>query len=112
MNGSSAFAAIMVSAKPICLMLFTISVLPKAISQEMFKYSKRANRFRVDGELELNEKKEKAVCILRETGKKEFSINDSGYEKFSEHIGHYPCVIIALTIYRSLLMAAKNGEDF
>jgi DNA replication and repair protein RecF len=31
----------------------------------------------------------------RETGKKEFSINDSGYEKFSEHIGRYPCVIIA-----------------
>ena len=51
--------------------------------------------FRVDGELELNDKKEKAVCILRETGKKEFSINDSGYEKFSEHIGRYPCVIIA-----------------
>ena len=49
----------------------------------------------MDGELELNEKKEKAVCILRETGKKEFSINDSGYEKFSEHIGRYPCVIIA-----------------
>lgn len=51
--------------------------------------------FRVDGELELNDKKEKAVCILRETGKKEFSINDAGYEKFSEHIGRYPCVIIA-----------------
>jgi DNA replication and repair protein RecF len=51
--------------------------------------------FRVDGELELNDKKEKAVCILRETGKKEFSINDSAYEKFSEHIGRYPCVIIA-----------------
>ena len=51
--------------------------------------------FRIDGELELNEKKEKAVCILRETGKKEFSVNDSGYERFSEHIGRYPCVIIA-----------------
>ena len=58
--------------------------------------------FRIDGELEINDKKglpagrqEKAVCILRETGKKEFSINDSGYEKFSEHIGRYPCVIIA-----------------
>jgi DNA replication and repair protein RecF len=51
--------------------------------------------FRIDGDLELNEKKEKAVCILRETGKKEFSVNDSGYEKFSEHIGRYPCVIIA-----------------
>lgn len=51
--------------------------------------------FRVDGDLAINEKKEKAVCILRETGKKEFSINDAGYEKFSEHIGRYPCVIIA-----------------
>ena len=51
--------------------------------------------FRVDGELEINEKKEKAVCILRETGKKEFSVNESAYEKFSEHIGRYPCVIIA-----------------
>lgn len=51
--------------------------------------------FRVDGELEVYDKKEKAVCILREMGKKEFSVNDSPYEKFSEHIGRYPCVIIA-----------------
>lgn len=51
--------------------------------------------FRIEGEMGLNEKKEKAVCILRETGKKEFSVNDSTYEKFAEHIGHYPCVIIA-----------------
>ena len=51
--------------------------------------------FRVDGELEANHKTEKAICILRETGKKEFLVNDSGYEKFSEHIGRYPCVIIA-----------------
>lgn len=51
--------------------------------------------FRVEGELELNDKKEKTVCILRETGKKEFSVNESLYEKFAEHIGRYPCVIIA-----------------
>ena len=51
--------------------------------------------FRVDGGMELRDKKEKAVCILRETGKKEFLVNDAGYEKFSEHIGRYPCVIIA-----------------
>ena len=51
--------------------------------------------FRIDGELELDSNKEKAVCILRETGKKEFSVNDGAYEKFSGHIGRYPCVIIA-----------------
>lgn len=53
------------------------------------------NGFRVEGNFFLNGKEEKAVCILRETGKKEFSVNDESYEKFSQHIGRYPCVIIA-----------------
>lgn len=51
--------------------------------------------FRLEGEFEIWGKPEKAICILRETGKKEFSINGQHYEKFSRHIGHYPCVIIA-----------------
>jgi len=51
--------------------------------------------FRVDGHFDLNDKEERAVCILRETGKKEFSINDDPYEKFSQHIGRYPLVMIA-----------------
>src|SRR5215203_631981 len=64
-------------------------------TRDMLNIQSGHQGFRVDAELELNNKKEKAVCILRETGKKEFSINDSAYEKFSEHIGRYPCVIIA-----------------
>ncbi len=51
--------------------------------------------FRVEGNVELFDKKEKAVCILRETGKKEFAVNDNQYDKFSQHIGRYPCVVIA-----------------
>jgi len=51
--------------------------------------------FRLEGQFEVWDKPEKAICILRETGKKEFSVNDQLYEKFSRHIGHYPCVIIA-----------------
>lgn len=51
--------------------------------------------FRIEGEFEIWHVAEKAICILRETGKKEFTINDQPYEKFSKHIGHYPCVIIA-----------------
>ncbi len=53
------------------------------------------NGFRLEGNFALQDKPEKAVCILRETGKKEFSINDQPYDKFSQHIGHYPCVVIA-----------------
>jgi DNA replication and repair protein RecF len=51
--------------------------------------------FRIEGDLKIWDNEEKATCILRETGKKEFSINSRLYERFSEHIGHYPCVIIA-----------------
>ena len=51
--------------------------------------------FRIEGYFEYNNKNEKATCILRETGRKEFALNDHYYEKFSRHIGHYPCVVIA-----------------
>jgi DNA replication and repair protein RecF len=51
--------------------------------------------FRLEGKFEIWDKLEKAICILRGTGKKEFFINDQPYEKFSKHIGHYPCVMIA-----------------
>lgn len=51
--------------------------------------------FRVEGEMEINDRSERVVCILRETGKKEFTVDDIPYEKFAKHIGRYPCVIIA-----------------
>jgi DNA replication and repair protein RecF len=51
--------------------------------------------FRIEGHFTVQDKPEKAVCVLRETGKKEFSINEQVYDKFSQHIGRYPCVIIA-----------------
>lgn len=51
--------------------------------------------FRIEGNFHLHGVAEKATCILRETGRKEFAINDQPYEKFSAHIGRYPCVVIA-----------------
>lgn len=35
------------------------------------------------------------VCIFRGVGKKELLLNDVLYTKFSEHIGKFPCVMIA-----------------
>jgi len=51
--------------------------------------------FRLEGNFLLQDKPEKAICILRETGKKEFQVNEQSYDKFSRHIGRYPCVVIA-----------------
>lgn len=54
-----------------------------------------AKGFRLEGNFELHQQTEKAVCILRETGKKEFLLNGTAYDKFSLHIGRYPGVVIA-----------------
>jgi DNA replication and repair protein RecF len=51
--------------------------------------------FRIEGRFVLQDKPETTTCIFRETGKKEFAVNGRPYDKFSPHIGHYPCVVIA-----------------
>jgi len=50
--------------------------------------------FRIEGAFDLGDQLKNVVCILRETGKKDFSVNNEPYEKFSAHIGKFPCVII------------------
>jgi DNA replication and repair protein RecF len=51
--------------------------------------------FRIEGRFSRNEEMLKAVCVLRENGKKEFQVNDQPYERFAQHIGQLPCVMIA-----------------
>ncbi|MFN8290718.1 MAG: DNA replication and repair protein RecF [Chitinophagaceae bacterium] len=51
--------------------------------------------FRIEGWFDRQGNEEQAVCILRESGKKVFTVNEQEYEKFSQHIGRYPCVMIA-----------------
>ena len=68
--------------------------------------------FRLEGHFRLNEKEEKAVCILRETGKKEFSVNDNFYTKFSKHIGRYPCVIIAPDDIQLIIGGSEERRKF
>jgi DNA replication and repair protein RecF len=51
--------------------------------------------FRIEGSFELNDKMRSALCIVRDTGRKEFSLDGDAYEKFALHVGRFPCVIIA-----------------
>ncbi len=68
--------------------------------------------FRLEGHLVLNEAGEKAVCILRETGKKEFSVNDEEYTRFSKHIGRYPCVVIAPDDVQLIIGGSEDRRKF
>ncbi|MFT4155545.1 DNA replication/repair protein RecF [Parafilimonas sp.] len=51
--------------------------------------------FRIDGRFEKAGENHKLVCILRENNRKEFSADEESYTKFSEHIGKFPCIMIA-----------------
>lgn len=53
--------------------------------------------FRLEGELQNGKKiqPQKIVCVYRSSLKKEFYLDDVAYEKFSHHIGKFPCVVIA-----------------
>ncbi len=70
---------------------FTKSYFSKS-DQQNVQYG--AAGFRIEGRIELDGRQQHAVCILRETGRKEFFVDDEAYEKFSAHIGRFPCVII------------------
>jgi DNA replication and repair protein RecF len=56
---------------------------------------KGAAGFRIAGEFDNDGRATPVACILRANGKKEFLADGLPYEKFSRHIGRFPCVIIA-----------------
>ena len=51
--------------------------------------------FRVAGNFLKQNEPADVVCVLRETGKKECSLNGRQYERFADHIGKFPCVLVA-----------------
>jgi DNA replication and repair protein RecF len=68
--------------------------------------------FRIEGNFRREDQKEKTVCILRENGKKEFLINDDPYDKFSRHIGRYPCVMIAPDDAQLIIGGSEERRKF
>ena len=51
--------------------------------------------FVVEGDYILNERNEKLICSLKKGQKKILKRNGKAYDKFSEHIGQFPLVIIS-----------------
>jgi DNA replication and repair protein RecF len=71
---------------------FTKSYFTRSDSQNILHGE---SGFRIEAHFTVQGEPLKVVCVLRETGRKEFSVNDDPYEKFATHIGKLPCVIIA-----------------
>ena len=71
--------------------------------------------FRIEGELHHeieSAKSQKIVCIYRATQKKEFYLDDIAYERFSHHIGKFPCVVIAPDDIGMITGASEERRKF
>ena len=51
--------------------------------------------FRIEGDFSKNGQSFQIELVLRETGKKELKVNNELYNRFSDHIGKFPVVVIA-----------------
>jgi len=72
---------------------FTKSYFSKS---DLLNVQFNAEGFRLEGGLTNNGKEDfNVVSIFRGAGKKEVLVNDVAYEKFSSHIGKFPCVMVA-----------------
>ena len=51
--------------------------------------------FRLEASLDRDAQPFHIICILRENNRKEITVNNETYKRFSSHIGRFPCVMIA-----------------
>jgi DNA replication and repair protein RecF len=68
--------------------------------------------FRIEGNINKQGEAFKTVCILRETGKKEFLLNGAPYDKFSLHVGKFPCVFIAPDDIRMITEGSEERRRY
>lgn len=70
------------------------------------------NGFRLEGMMNNGEQDVNTTIVLRENGKKEISCNGAAYEKFSQHIGKYPCVVIAPDDVELIIGGSEERRKF
>jgi DNA replication and repair protein RecF len=68
--------------------------------------------FRVEGLFEKQGEDQKVVAVYRGTGRKEVSLNDALYEKFSSHIGQFTCVMIAPDDVELIIGGSEERRKF
>ena len=88
---------------------FTKSYFSKSDSAAVLEGSQG---FRIAAELNQDGRVRQLACVLRETGKKEFLVDGEPYERFSHHIGKYPCVFIAPDDVQIITGASEERRRF
>ena len=71
-----------------------------------------AQGFRIAARVQQDRQQKELACVLRETGRKEFSVDGEPYERFSHHIGKFPCVFIAPDDIQIITGASEERRRF
>lgn len=88
---------------------FTKSYFSKSDSAAVLE---GAQGFRIAATLDQDGRLRQLACVLRETGRKEFLLDDEPYERFSHHIGRFPCVFIAPDDVQIITGASEERRRF
>ena len=95
---------------------FTKSYFGKTDAQHVLN---GASGFRIAGKItpgnalaQGKESETELICILRETGRKEFLADGTAYEKFAQHIGKFPCVFVAPDDVEIITGASEERRRF
>lgn len=64
--------------------------------------------FRLDGNYQTEGAHEHLTFVLRENNRKELTLNEEAYKKFSDHLGKFPCVMIAPD---DITLISSNSEE-
>jgi DNA replication and repair protein RecF len=68
--------------------------------------------FRIEGLFDKQGEEQKLIAVYRGAGKKEVSLNDVFYEKFSAHIGKFTCVMIAPDDVELIIGGSEERRKF
>ncbi|WEK34658.1 MAG: DNA replication and repair protein RecF [Candidatus Pseudobacter hemicellulosilyticus] len=88
---------------------FTKSYFARSDSQNV---QHQASGFRIEAGFLQDGQSRQVVCILRETGRKEVQVDGEVYEKFAQHIGRFPCVIIAPDDTRIIMEGSEERRRY
>lgn len=88
---------------------FTKSYFGKTDAHNM-QFGKQG--FRLRGAFTLNGQDYETICVMRENGKKEFGVNNEVYTRMAQHIGKFPCVMIAPDDVNIIMDGSEERRKF
>lgn len=82
------------------------------LHQDQLSVTKDRSGMRIAGKVLMHDEEYVISCVLREHGKKELQLNGVLYQRFSEHIGRFPCIFVCPDDTQLIMEGAEVRRRF